>query len=34
MNDEDQLWPLLVKLLLLVAVAALIVVELYLCTMT
>jgi hypothetical protein len=33
-EDEERLWPLVVKLLLLVALALLIVVELYLCTMT
>lgn len=34
MNDNDRLWPLLVHLLLLVALALLILTELYLCTMT
>jgi hypothetical protein len=34
MNDNERLWPLLVQLLILVALALLILAELYLCTMT
>jgi hypothetical protein len=33
-EDDDRLWPLLVKVLLLIALALLIATELYLCTMT